>query len=310
MKQKFWTFLIVDTKSSNRTGSVRLHKSVLVCIAVLVVIAGIGFARLAYFGAAYASAKFGVYQEKIENRMLLNKLAFLHRFIEHEENAIAEMSSFEDAMRLQYGLNTVSSDVRKAGVGGRPTPEELVMETLDDPLIQKVDTIKRTVAALLRQIELQRATLQDMSVLVNRQHDLWAQRPSIWPARGSLTSTFGYRTDPVAGYMQFHEGLDIANTEWTPVVATADGMVRVAGTYMDYGNTVILEHPLSGYKTLYAHLVRCATIEGQFVRRGEVIGYMGTTGKSTGPHLHYGVYRLSALVNPLDYILPEDTVID
>jgi murein DD-endopeptidase MepM/ murein hydrolase activator NlpD len=305
-----WSLLIHHPGSARPARPVRLHKPVLMLAVVVLCLGAIGLGRLAYFSSAYGIAKLGVYQEKNENRILANKLIFLKRFAELEAKKVADLVSYEDGMRLQYGLNTISLDVRKAGVGGSSAPEDLVMESLKDPKILLADSIRHDVILLLRQVELQSMTLSRMASQVKRQHEVWSERPSIWPVRGQITSGFGYRLDPIAGYLSFHEGLDIANSMWTPIFATADGVVRLSGLYMDYGNAVIIDHPLSGFKTLYAHLVRPAVTEGQFVHRGEVIGYMGSSGKSTGTHLHYSVWRMSSLTNPSEFILPDNALVD
>jgi murein DD-endopeptidase MepM/ murein hydrolase activator NlpD len=308
--KKCWSLLIHHPGCAKPARPMQLHGAVLMFAAAMLCLGAVGLGRLTYFTSAYVIAKVGVYQEKNENRILANKLIFLKRFEKLESKKVADLVAYEDGMRLQYGLNSISLDVRKAGVGGEPAPEDLVMESFKDPKILLADSIRHDVILLLRQVELQATTLSHMALQVKRQHEVWSERPSIWPVRGQVTSPFGYRLDPIAGYLSFHEGLDIANSMWTPVFATADGVVRLAGLYMDYGNAVIIDHPLSGFKTLYAHLVRPAVTEGQFVHRGEVIGYMGSSGKSTGTHLHYSVWHLQSLANPADYILPDNTLVD
>ena len=142
------------------------------------------------------------------------------------------------------------------------------------------------------------------------QDDRWAQRPSIWPARGRTTSTFGYRYHPFMRGMVFHEGLDIANKIWTPIFATADGIVYSVAWRGNYGTSIMINHRGSGYITVYAHLRQSAVVEGQVVKRGELIAYLGNSGMSTGPHLHYEVRKFNKHVNPMKHILPMDIIVD
>ncbi len=120
--------------------------------------------------------------------------------------------------------------------------------------------------------------------------------PSIWPIDGRLMSGFGGRSDPFSGEGAYHSGVDIAAPTGTPVHVTADGRVDFAGFYSGYGRVVIVSHG-NNYETYYAHLSASNVIEGQEVRRGEIVGAVGTTGHSTGPHLHYEVRIGGAPVN-------------
>lgn len=125
--------------------------------------------------------------------------------------------------------------------------------------------------------------------------------PSGWPTRGRITSPFGYRRNPVNGRMHHHTGIDIANSTGTPIYATANGTVSVAAYRGGYGNLIIIEHGY-GYSTYYAHLSRISVRPFQQVSRGQLIGYMGSTGQSTGPHLHYEVRVRGNPVNPRNYL--------
>ena len=130
--------------------------------------------------------------------------------------------------------------------------------------------------------------------------------PGIWPtgpAARQISSPFGYRKDPFTRQRRFHTGIDIAGPKKSPVVATAHGRVVFAGRNGNYGKTVIIDHG-SGYQTRYAHLARIKTKKGKRVKRGEVIGKLGQTGRATGPHLHYEVRRNGKPVDPRPYLKP------
>jgi murein DD-endopeptidase MepM/ murein hydrolase activator NlpD len=134
---------------------------------------------------------------------------------------------------------------------------------------------------------------------VENQQALVRATPTLWPIRGGwLTSLFGSRKDPFTGQPDFHSGLDISADRGTPVRATADGTVEAAGYQGNYGNAIVLAHGF-GIGTRFGHLSQFAVRPGQRVKRGEVIGYVGATGRATSPHLHYEILINGQAINPL-----------
>ena len=133
---------------------------------------------------------------------------------------------------------------------------------------------------------------------VERRQALAAATPSIWPVTGWLSSPYGGRRDPFTGEGDFHPGLDISAPQGEPILAPADGVVSSAAPNGSYGNLIVLDHGF-GIITRYGHLSRFAVMNGQEVKRGQVIGYVGTTGRSTSPHLHYEIWMNGQLTNPL-----------
>lgn len=133
---------------------------------------------------------------------------------------------------------------------------------------------------------------------VERRQALAAATPSIWPVAGWLSSPYGSRTDPFNDEKAFHPGLDISADYGTPVVATADGTVDSAGVNGAYGLEVVIDHGF-GITTKYGHMSRIAVMSGQHVKRGDTLGYVGSTGRSTGPHLHYEIWMNGRLTNPM-----------
>jgi murein DD-endopeptidase MepM/ murein hydrolase activator NlpD len=128
-----------------------------------------------------------------------------------------------------------------------------------------------------------------------------ASAPSLWPVLGVVTSSFGERMDPFNGEGAFHKGIDIATANGTPVRASADGVVLVAAMANGYGREVRIDHG-HGIETLYGHMSGFAVVTGEEVKRGEIIGYVGSSGRSTGPHLHYEVLIHDTPVNPHKYL--------
>jgi murein DD-endopeptidase MepM/ murein hydrolase activator NlpD len=141
---------------------------------------------------------------------------------------------------------------------------------------------------------------------VEQQEKLAAATPSIWPAHGWLTGYFGGRSDPFTGEQGFHQGLDISTEKGSPIFATADGRVESAGWSGDYGNLIVLRHDFD-LATRYAHLSAFNVKPGQVVKRGDIIGYVGSTGRSTGAHLHYEVLANGKLLNPLSLLTQPNT---
>ena len=140
--------------------------------------------------------------------------------------------------------------------------------------------------------------LNSVKTGVERRHALAAATPSIWPVAGWLSSAFGSRRDPFTGDPNFHPGLDISADKGEPVLATADGTVTVASYTGNYGNLVVIDHGF-GITTRYGHLSRFAVSEGQQLRKGETVGYVGSTGRSTSPHVHYELLLNGRPANPL-----------
>jgi murein DD-endopeptidase MepM/ murein hydrolase activator NlpD len=147
--------------------------------------------------------------------------------------------------------------------------------------------------------------------LVKNKEKLLAHTPAIQPVNNKdlnrIASGYGYRIDPVYKTTKFHAGLDFSAPQGTPIYATAEGTVITAGsTGNGYGNHVIINHGY-GYQTLYGHMVRVKARNGQSVKRGEVIGWVGSTGKSTGPHCHYEVHKNGEKINPVYFFFNDLT---
>jgi murein DD-endopeptidase MepM/ murein hydrolase activator NlpD len=136
---------------------------------------------------------------------------------------------------------------------------------------------------------------------VERREALASATPSIWPTHGWLTGTFGGRSDPFTGEPGYHQGIDISTDKGQPIVAPADGTVESAAYTGDYGNLITLKHRF-GLATRYGHLSAFAVKAGDQVKRGDTIGYVGSTGRSTGAHLHYEILVNGQLINPLQLL--------
>lgn len=132
--------------------------------------------------------------------------------------------------------------------------------------------------------------------------DQLANTPSIWPASGPVSSGFGWRNPPIEGGSELHQGIDIASGTGIPVVATADGQVVKSGWSGGYGNVVQIDHG-NGIETIYGHNAQVVVSAGQSVKKGQLISYAGSTGISTGPHVHYEVRENGTPVDPIKYLV-------
>ena len=154
-------------------------------------------------------------------------------------------------------------------------------------------------------IAYQDKSFNELIEMVNNKAKLLAAIPAIQPISNKqlsrIASGFGFRIDPIYKTRKSHMGLDFAAPSGTPIYATADGIVKFSGFSPNgYGNHVVINHGF-GYETLYGHMVRVGATQGQQVKRGQVIGYVGSTGKSTGPHLHYEVHKSGVQVDPINF---------
>ncbi|SET10309.1 M23 family metallopeptidase [Anaerobranca gottschalkii] len=167
--------------------------------------------------------------------------------------------------------------------------------------ITTLDRANRSLVHINENIQQQKGSMESIISDIEEQNRLLNATPRGWPTSGRITSPFGNRRHPITGGRDFHTGIDIANSTGTPIYATAYGRVTVASYRGGWGNLVVIEHGY-GYTTYYAHLSRIVVRPNQEVSRGQLIGYMGSTGSSTGPHLHYEVRVRGNPVNPRTYM--------
>lgn len=223
--------------------------------------------------------------------------------IDDLKERLVALNGFEHRIRLLANLDTPDNSRSYLGIGGA-MPSDL------DPATAITEKHSALIREMHGQVDHLRsaAAVQEsdlrylMKGVVEKQNFL-AATPSIHPLKeGWVTSSFGNRTSPFTGLEEFHAGLDVGAAEGTPIVAPGNGTVTFAGTKGLYGKMVILHHG-HGMATRYAHLSKILKKRGEKVKRGEPIGLVGQTGRSTGPHLHYEVRINGAAVNPQDYIL-------
>ena len=197
---------------------------------------------------------------------------------------------------LAKTMEKLPAVVKSRAMGGSTETDRAAQRALS-ALSSPEDTFGM-LRTLLESLE---SRLNIVSRNVDRRNALAAATPSIWPARGWLSSTMGHRADPFTGDDDFHAGLDIAGERGQPVFATAAGTVAHVGFQGGYGNLIVLDHGF-GLQTRYGHLLNYSVKPGARVKRGDVIGHVGNTGRSTGYHLHYEVLANGKLLNPLQFL--------
>jgi murein DD-endopeptidase MepM/ murein hydrolase activator NlpD len=187
-------------------------------------------------------------------------------------------------------MDKLPSNIKSRAMGGMPLPSRASFSAM-----ATTDAALGVLSELLGAIGNRLDGVRDS---VERRQALASATPSVWPVAGWLTSSYGTRRDPITNDRDFHPGLDISADYGQPVLATADATVESAGPNGAYGNMVVLDHGY-GIVTKYGHLSRFGVAGGQRVKRGDVIGYVGSTGRSTGSHLHYEIWMNGRLTDPM-----------
>ena len=203
--------------------------------------------------------------------------------------------------RVYFNTSGIPDEQRKAGFGGVNRYKEL--EGFDNS--ELVTNTSKRVDVISKELAIQSKSLDEILKLAKEKNNLLAAIPAIQPVRNenlkAMASGFGYRTDPFTKVRKFHAGMDFSARTGTPIYATGDGVVTVADANSSgYGNHIVIRHGY-GYETLYGHMSKYKARAGQKVKRGDIIGYVGSTGRSEAPHLHYEVHKNGTVVNPLNF---------
>jgi murein DD-endopeptidase MepM/ murein hydrolase activator NlpD len=242
---------------------------------------------------------------------------------------LTSMKEVNQRLRVMLGIETPKGGDQFNGRGGEetPLPEGSAIGSTDKPsagdteLSPSADAgqndlgrskelteqelaavVKESIVWLAKEADLQERSLQELSLVAEQKSSRWAATPSIWPVKGWVTSGFGPRVSPFTEKPAWHDGLDIGAAANAPVQAPAQGRVTSVGYDPKLGNVVKLDHGY-GIETLYGHLAKALVKEGQRVKRGDVVGLVGSSGLATGPHLHYMVKVNGQTFDPAKYIL-------
>jgi len=300
-KKEYFTFMFLPGPNA-RVRTLSISKSVLKSVFFSTIAVLIFSLYLVY---EYNDVKDKVWELQAVREELMQQKAQVQSFALNLLDYKRQMFLLRDLdtkLRRVVSLGPRDKAQQVLGIGG---PDELGLQNLATLGEKKQEEALKEMHQELTQLKgaasRQEASLQMLIEYFEDKRSLYASTPSVWPVRGWVTSPYGNRTSPFSGILKFHEGIDIAAQTGTPVMAPADGVVIKAGFSTGYGNLVEISHGY-GIKTVFAHNSRLNVKAGQRVKRGEVVSYVGDSGSSTGPHLHYEV-RLNGLpVNPVKYM--------
>ncbi len=227
---------------------------------------------------------------------------FLNSRMDQVSEVLADIEERDNNVyRTIFEAEPIPASIRQAGYGGVDRYKELQGYNNTDLMVETTKRLDR----LSKQLYIQSKSFDEVAILVKNKEKLLAAIPAIQPISNSdlrhQPSGFGWRTHPIYKTPEFHPGMDFAATQGTEIYATGDGTIeRADAMAQGYGNHVVIDHDY-GYKTLYGHMVRFVVHPGQKVKRGQLIGYVGSTGLSTAPHVHYEVIKSGMKTNPINY---------
>ena len=286
MGLKHHTIIVVPhTRARFRKWKVTNRQLTIGVTSVLLLLGLSGFTTWSFF--AHSVDEFQLSKLSEENRQLRD---VNQRFETDIRELKGQLAGFEERTRqlaIVAGIEGAKTE-QDTGIGG---------DTLDGP--GELDT---EISALRNDSDRISTQLEEVGLLLDRRYRRMSSTPSITPVRGVLTSGYGYRADPISGKRAFHSGIDLSTSPGQPIYAPADGVVVIAERSGHLGNSVSLSHGF-GYSTRFGHMAKIAVEAGEKVERGDIIGYVGNTGRTTGYHLHYEIMLDGKTVNPLGYIL-------
>lgn len=235
-----------------------------------------------------------------ENTLLKDRLALLSSEVDSILAKLQVMEDWEDTVRSKENLKEINKEIREMGMGGMPQVDSTFI-FLGDAFHNSYNSLLKKLSLAKSKTEFDVQTHDELVRKLNLKTLLYQNTPSIYPTYGRISDKYGWRRHPITKRRSYHQGLDFANKVGTPIYATANGVVKKTGRKKLFGNYITLNHKF-GYQTKYAHLDKVLVKSGDTVTRGQIIGLMGNTGRSTGAHLHYEVLRYNKHRNPTAYL--------
>jgi len=295
------TILIFGHKTS-KTRHLKIRKKT---IKIGLYLSAFALLSVTFFFCDYIQVKKKAYEVarlREQTEAQRSEIHFFSSKIEELEKQVSRLKDFDKKIRIIANLERGQNPTPFMGMGG-PSPSDL-REKLKGDKDEKglVQQMKADVERLQSEATSRETSLSELERVLQTKREILVHTPSIWPVQGWVTSDFGFRANPFTGLTQMHEGIDISNRTGTIVVAPANGFVSDIGSDYAHGKFLIISHGF-GMTTRYSHLNKTLVKVGQKVKRGDKIAEVGTTGKTTGPHLHYEVKLNSIPVNPMRYIL-------
>jgi murein DD-endopeptidase MepM/ murein hydrolase activator NlpD len=316
-KEKNYSIIIVTGATSTNKEfnlSSKLIKNSIIAFIVLLLV--FGFIIFDYLTISFDKEKMKRLER--DNARKAELITELSSTIEDIQAKLKNMAIYKDRISIAMGLTSPNA-LKEVGTGGPidnftndiESPNSKVLNKKakipDQPLKnpqpkQPAQDILKQTKVIQKKAARIESTLKFIESVMKEQKVRLASTPSIWPTKGYLTSSFGYRIHPFTGKRSFHNGQDIATQYGNKVLATADGVVLVAERRDYYGRLIIIDHGF-GFNTWYGHLASFAVKEGDRVQRHQVIGYVGNSGRSNAPHIHYEVRYLGKSQNPMNFII-------
>ncbi|MDE6451851.1 MAG: M23 family metallopeptidase [Odoribacter sp.] len=239
---------------------------------------------------------------KRENEEILAQYHILNNQINQLNNVLKDLENRDDNIyRVIFESDPIDMSIRRAGSGGVNKYEAL--KDMDNA--ELIINTSKKLDELAKAMYVQSRSYDEIETLAKNKIDMLASIPAILPVslknkKTRFSSSFGYRIHPIYKTVKLHAGMDFSGAVGTPIYATGNGKVVYAEIHKGYGKTVLIDHGFN-YQTRYAHLNNYNVKAGQKVKRGDIIGYMGNTGMSTGPHIHYEVRKNGIAVDPINY---------
>lgn len=239
-------------------------------------------------------------RRELDNTQLQFEL--LNKKMNQAQTVLSEIEDRDNNLyRVYFEATPIPEEQRKAGFGGVNRYADL--EGFDNSKL--IMASNKRLDILTKQIVVQSKSLDEIAKLAEEKEKLLAAIPAIQPVKNEdltrIASGYGYRIDPFTKVTKFHYGMDFTSPRGTPVYASGDGKVtRADNTATGYGNHVVIDHGY-GYESLYGHLYKYNVRPGKVVKRGDIIGFVGSTGRSEGPHLHYEIFKDGERINPINF---------
>lgn len=287
--------LMMIPHDAGKTYSLRLSRRVFVSL-ILLWLGTIGV-------ASYILTRHINYElTKRANIQLTEKNSYFSQKLSSTNEAFQRVAKMEAELRVMLKMKTKKALLEYTGEGGPTTADQAaLMRALSSRPALTMGEFDESLDYLSKSAQVRLESYRELKKYVTTQRSLLASRPTAWPIRGWITSRFGYRVSPFFEGTTFHQGIDVANEEGSSIKAPADGVVIFNGWQGSYGKLIVLDHGY-GYSTRFGHLDRSLVNIGQRVKRGQVIGFLGNTGRSTAPHLHYEIRLNGVPLNPLKYL--------
>lgn len=299
-KNRTYSVLIVsDATSTNKEFSIssKLIKNSILAVSILLLF--FGFVIFDYLTISFDKEKMKQLQNENKNQAEL--ITDLSSKMTSLNESLQKLNSFKKKILVATGLTSpyALKEVGRGGPASTTFNQQISAPTLSTP-VQRENITSMADNYIKDALEIDR-TFRNVEKVIDVQKIRLASIPSIWPTTGYISDGYGMRTHPMTGKREFHAGLDIATQLGNPIIAPANGTVLQAEFQRYMGNMVLIDHGF-GYTTRYGHLANFNVKEGDQVTRGQIIGYVGNTGRSTAPHLHYEVRVHGEHKNPFNFI--------